>query len=101
MSPAPSSTTTAIWRGAVIATSDRVQIVDGYTYSPPESLDRTRLRPATHQTVCGWKGTATYFDVVVGDAVNETAAWSYVAPKDAAAHIAGWIGFWRDVEIVP
>ena len=97
--PTSPTTTTATWQGAIIASSDRVQVVDGYTYFPPDAVDRAHLRPVTHQTVCGWKGTASYFDVVVGDAVNETAAWSYVAPKPAAAHITGWIGFWRGVEI--
>lgn len=90
----------AIWRGVVIADSDRTQVVDGYTYFPRDAVDPARLEPSTHTSVCGWKGTASYFDVVVDGARNERAAWVYEAPKDAARHLAGWIGFWRGVEIV-
>jgi uncharacterized protein (DUF427 family) len=89
----------AVWRGEVIAASDRTQVVDGYTYFPAEAIVPGRLREVTHTTACAWKGTASYFDVVVGDAVNAGAAWTYATPKPAAAHLAGWIGFWRGVEI--
>lgn len=91
----------AIWHGAVIAESGRTQVVDGYTYFPRESVDAARLEPSRHTSVCGWKGTANYFDVVVDGERNAQAAWVYSAPKDAARHIAGWIGFWRGVEVVP
>jgi uncharacterized protein (DUF427 family) len=89
----------ALWNGAVIAESDTTQVVDGYTYFPPDAVNRAHLRDSTHHSVCGWKGTASYYDVVVGDAVNVEAAWYYPTPKDAAKHIAGWIGFWRGVQI--
>jgi len=91
--------TRAIWRGAVLADSDRTQVVDGYTYFPPEAVERRLLRSSSHRSRCGWKGTASYFDVVVDGAVNLQAAWTYPRPRDAAGHIAGWIGFWKGVEI--
>ncbi|MCB9572679.1 MAG: DUF427 domain-containing protein [Kofleriaceae bacterium] len=90
----------ARWNGAVIAESDQTQVVDGYTYFPPDAVDRTKVRDSVKESVCAWKGTASYYDVVVGDQVNHDAAWYYPRPKDAAAHIAGWIGFWKGVEIV-
>jgi uncharacterized protein (DUF427 family) len=90
----------AVWNGAVIAESEETQRVDGYTYFPPSAVDRQYLRDSTHHSVCGWKGTASYYDVVVGDKVNREAAWYYPTTKDAAKHIEGWIGFWRGVEIV-
>jgi uncharacterized protein (DUF427 family) len=89
----------AIWQGAVIADSERTQTVDGYTYFPPEAVDMARLETSTHTSVCGWKGTASYYDVVVGDQRNVQAAWVYRSPKEAARHIAGWIAFWRGVEV--
>ncbi len=91
----------ATWRGTVIADSDRTCVVDGYTYFPAESVDAARLEPVSHTTVCGWKGTANYFDVVVDGARNAQAAWTYRTPKDAARHIAGWIAFWRGVDVGP
>ena len=58
--------------------------------------------PSIDQTVAeAWKGTAPYFDVVADDPVNPGAAWTYAAPRPAAAHLAGWIGFWRGVEVEP
>jgi uncharacterized protein (DUF427 family) len=52
----------------------------------------------TH-TVCGWKGTASYFDVVVNGENNKDAAWYYPAPKDAAKEIEGCVAFWKGVKI--
>ena len=91
----------AIWNHAVIADSPETQVVDGYTYFPPDAVDRRYLRASDRHTTCAWKGTASYHDLVVGDAVNPGAAWYYPTPKEAARHLAGWIGFWKGVEIVP
>jgi uncharacterized protein (DUF427 family) len=49
--------------------------------------------------VCGWKGTASYFDVVAGDQVNKDAAWYYPEPKAAASNIKGYVAFWRGVTV--
>jgi uncharacterized protein (DUF427 family) len=49
--------------------------------------------------VCGWKGTASYYDVVVDGETNRDAAWYYPAPKPAAEEIAGYVAFWKGVEI--
>jgi uncharacterized protein (DUF427 family) len=91
----------ALWKGTVIADSDQTQVVDGYTYFPPDRVSRANLRDSTHHTVCGWKGTASYYDVVVGDDVNREAAWYYPDTKEAANHIRGWIAFWKGVELQP
>lgn len=88
---------TASWRGVVIARSDAIQRVDGQSYFPSDAVDLQYLRPATHTSVCGWKGTASYYDVVVGDEINANAAWVYRDPKPAAAHLDGWFAFWRGV----
>ena len=90
----------AVWRNATIAESEETQVVDGYTYFPAGRVDPRHLRPSEHSSVCGWKGTASYHDVVVGDDVNRNAAWTYLDPKPEARHLAGWIGFWRGIQIV-
>jgi len=89
----------ALWNNAVIADSDRFEIVEGNVYFPAETVNRSYLRPSDTHTVCGWKGTASYYDVVVGDAVNRDAAWYYPEPKDAAKQIAGYVAFWRGVSV--
>lgn len=93
----------AIWNGAVIAEApaDAVETVEGNVYFPPGSVDPARLQPSATHTVCGWKGTASYHDVVVDGQVNRDAAWYYPQPKEAASRIAGRIAFWKGVRIEP
>ena len=91
----------AIWNGAVVADSDRTQVVEGNHYFPPESVDRALVRPSETHTVCSWKGTASYYDVVVDGKVNADAAWYYPEPKTAASSIAGWVAFWHGVTVEP
>ena len=89
----------ATWNGAVIAESDDTVVVEGNHYFPLESVKRDLLRPSATHTVCSWKGTASYYDVVVGGAVNKDAAWYYPEPKEAAREIAGRVAFWRGVTV--
>lgn len=91
----------AIWNGAVIAEAadDEVQVVEGNVYFPPHALRREHLRESSHATTCPWKGTAGYYDVVVGGQVNQNAAWIYREPLSAAKEIAGHVAFWRGVEV--
>lgn len=91
----------AVWNGVVIAESSDTEVVDGNHYFPPESLNKSCFRPSDHTTVCGWKGTASYYDVVAGDSVNEQAAWFYPEPKEAAASIKGRVAFWKGVQVTP
>ena len=57
------------------------------------------LKASSKTTVCPWKGTASYYSVVVGDDENQDAAWYYPAPKDAAAQIKDHIAFWHGVAV--
>ncbi len=91
----------AIWKGAVLAESERTVIVEGNHYFPPESLRREYLQACEHHTRCPWKGLASYYDVVVEGEVNSNAAWYYPEPKPAAEHIKDHVAFWRGVEILP
>lgn len=91
----------AIWKNTVIAESSDTVVVEGNHYFPPEALQREYLRPSDHTTVCGWKGTANYYDVVVGGEVNRNAAWFYAEPSNAARKIRGRIAFWNGVQVVP
>ena len=91
----------ATWNGALLAESDATIDVEGNHYFPAEAIRREHFRDSATHTVCGWKGTASYYDVVVGDAVNRDAAWYYPAPKDAAKNIAGYVAFWHGVKVEP
>ena len=89
----------AMWNGVVLADSDRFEIVDGNIYFPPDAVNRAVLRESKTHTHCGWKGTASYYDVVVDGRMNKDAAWYYPAVKPAAAQIKGFIAFWRGVAV--
>ena len=91
----------AIWNGVVIAESDQTQVVEGNHYFPRESILPDFFRPSDTTTVCGWKGTANYFDVVVQGNVNPGAAWFYDNPKPEAEKIKGRVAFWKGIEIHP
>jgi uncharacterized protein (DUF427 family) len=91
----------AIWSGQVIAQSDRCEVVEGNQYFPPEAVKRELLQDSATHTTCGWKGIASYYDVVVGGQVNKDAAWYYPDPKPAAGNIAGYVAYWKCVKIEP
>jgi uncharacterized protein (DUF427 family) len=91
----------AIWNGAVLAESDRCEIVEGNHYFPPDAVRRELLRDSPTHTVCGLKGTASYYDVVVDGQVNKDAAWYYPQTKPAAANIQGYVAFWHGVRVEP
>jgi uncharacterized protein (DUF427 family) len=89
-----------VWKGAVIADSETVDVVDGYTYFPTDAINHEFLLRCDHRSVCGWKGKASYYDIVVDGEVNRAAAWEYSDPSERAAPLVGGrVGFWRGVAI--
>jgi uncharacterized protein (DUF427 family) len=89
----------AIWNDAVIAETTAFETVENNVYFPPDSVDMDKLRPSATHTTCGWKGVASYYDVVVDGKINKDAAWYYPDPKDAAKNIKDHIAFWKGVSI--
>ncbi len=89
----------AIWNGTVIAESDDTVVVEGNHYFPPSAVKADLIEPVGTTTVCPWKGSASYYDVVVDGSRNAGAAWYYPAPKDAAAEIKDRVAFWRGVTV--
>lgn len=89
----------AIWNGEVLAESDDTVVVEGNHYFPPESVNSELLTESDTHTRCYWKGTASYYDVVVDGETNSDAAWFYPTPSDAAAEIKDHVAFWRGVRV--
>jgi uncharacterized protein (DUF427 family) len=91
----------ATWNDTVLAEAptEATQLVEGNVYFPPDAIHTELFRPSETHTVCPWKGTASYFDVVVGGAVNKDAAWYYPEPLPAAKEIRGHIAFWHGVKV--
>jgi uncharacterized protein (DUF427 family) len=91
----------AIWNGAVLADApdDQVEIVEGNVYFPRSAVKVDLLRDSAHHTICAWKGTASYYDVVVDGKVNKDAAWYYPDTTPEAKHIENRIAFWKGVAV--
>jgi uncharacterized protein (DUF427 family) len=89
----------ATWNNTVIAESENTVVVEGNHYFPPDSLNTECLRESSQTTVCGWKGTANYYDIDVDGETNPGAAWYYSDPKPEAANIKGYVAFWKGVQV--
>ena len=89
----------AIWENVVLAENPKTLEVEDNQYFPPDSLKQEYFKPSATQTVCPWKGTASYFDVEVNGKLNHDAAWYYPDPKPAASKIKGYVAFWRGVKV--
>ena len=89
----------ATWNGKVIAESDDIVHVEGNAYFPREALKGEFFEESEHHTFCGWKGTASYYDVVVDGKRNQNAAWYYPDPYSAARKISGRVAFWHGVKV--
>ena len=89
----------AIWNGTVLAESNYTIVVEGNHYFPAESINRDYFSPSETHTVCGWKGTASYYDVFVNGDINKDAAWYYPETKADAKNIEGYVAFWKGVVV--
>ena len=89
----------AIWKETVLAESTDTKVVEGNHYFPPESINKEYFAESTTTSVCGWKGTANYYDLIVDGETNPQAAWYYASPKPKATEIAGYVAFWKGVEV--
>lgn len=90
----------AIWNGKVIAESNDIVNVEGNAYFPAESVKKEYLKNSETQTVCHWKGTASYYNLEVDGKTNDDAVWYYPTPSGLAKSITNRVAFWKGVEIV-
>lgn len=89
----------AVWKGTVLAESDRTVNVEGNDYFPPESLNQEFFADSSTTSTCPWKGVARYYDVVVNGDRNPAAAWYYPDPYSAAEEIRDHVAFWNGVRV--
>jgi uncharacterized protein (DUF427 family) len=87
--------------GRVVAETDRPVVVSetglpNRFYVPMRDVADDVLEPTATETVCPYKGVASYFRVRAGGTVVEDAAWSYEQPLEDAAKIAGLVAFFPD-----
>lgn len=55
----------AVWNGTVIADSAHTAVVEGNHYFPADAIKSEHFEPSSTTTVCPWKGTVSYYTVVV------------------------------------
>lgn len=89
----------ALFNNVVIAESDDIEVVEGNAYFPRSSVKAEFLRDSSRQTVCPWKGTASYLSVSVDGEEAADVAWFYPEPKPAAEAIAGRVAFYPAVTV--
>ncbi len=63
-------------------------------YFPPADVRSEHLRPVAGGSYCEWKGSAAYFDVVVGDRRAARAAWSYPDPSRRYGALRDHVAFY-------
>lgn len=65
-------------------------------YIPPDDVRLEHFEPTAGRTICEWKGSTSYYDIVVGDRREQRAAWYYPRPVPAFAalrdHVALYPG---------
>lgn len=90
----------AVWNHAVIAQSDDIVDFEGVSYFPVASLVMAHVRTSVKNTVCPYKGMASYYDIVVAGQINKDAVWTYTHPTARASTIRDRVAFWRGVALV-
>jgi uncharacterized protein (DUF427 family) len=91
----------AIYNDTIIASSDDTILLEGTHYFPPETVNMEYLQISDASTMCSWKGTAIYYNVIVAGRISNNAAWSYCEPSKAAVSIKDHVAFGGDVEVLP
>ncbi len=90
----------AIWKNQILAESNKTIVIENNHYFPPTSLNLDYFIKSETTTVCPWKGSASYYTIVVNGEENTDAAWYYPSPKEAAKEILDHVAFWNGVEII-
>ena len=90
----------AIWNNQVIAESDDIMNVEGNSYFPVDTVNKEFLKESETETVCHWKGLASYYSLKVDGALNQDAAWYYAEPRPLADGIKGRVAFWKGVQVI-
>lgn len=90
----------AVFNNSIIAESRNTISLEGNEYFSKESVKMEYLTKSNHTTVCPWKGTASYYNVIVSGKTAENAAWTYLSPKKEAEEITEYIAFWNGVKVL-
>ncbi|MEM1375415.1 MAG: DUF427 domain-containing protein [Pseudomonadota bacterium] len=97
LEPAPYLIRAEIAGQTVLETRDAWRVCETHHpptyYFPPQDL-RVALLPARGQSMCEWKGQATYWSFQVGHTVLPRVAWSYPRPTPAFEPIKDFVAIY-------
>lgn len=62
-------------------------------------MNRALFTESPTQSVCPWRGTASYYTIEVDGQTNQDAAWYDPAPKEAATEPRDRVAFWKGVTV--
>jgi uncharacterized protein (DUF427 family) len=100
ITPAKSPVTITAGDTTLGTTSNALELKEGSSpavlYVPRADIDMTKLHKTTRSSTCPWKGAASYYSIHTATGTLENAVWSYEAPLDAVAPIAGHLAFYPD-----
>jgi uncharacterized protein (DUF427 family) len=87
--------------GVKVAESDRPVLLEETGlptryYLPREHVRADLLRPTNSETVCPFKGQASYWSVELDDEVHDDLVWSYESPIPQAEGVAGLFCFYNE-----
>lgn len=82
-----------------IAESDDTVVVEGNHYFPRTALDDSLITDSATTSICPWKGTASYYTLVVNGQENPDAVWYYPNPKPEAEMVRDRVAFWKGVQV--
>jgi uncharacterized protein (DUF427 family) len=63
-------------------------------YIPTEDIEMEYLKRTQKNTICEWKGIASYYTVIVGDKEAKNAAWFYPNPQSGYTPIKNHVAFY-------
>ena len=89
----------ASFNGRTLAESDDFEVVEGNLYFPPDSIDRGAFTDSSLETVCPWKGVASYLNLVIEGEELTDVAWYYPHPKAGASHIKDYVAFYPRITV--
>ncbi len=84
----------------MLAESNDTIVVEGNHYFPPSSVNKEYFKSSSTESVCPWKGTASYYNLEVEGKENSDAAWYYPEPSEKAKEIKDYVAFWKGVKVV-
>ena len=74
-------------------------VVEGNHYFPASALKREYVSFSNHKSTCPWKGTASYYSLLVNGELNADAVWYYADPKPEAEMVRDRVAFWKGVKV--